>query len=190
MTKEIRAASLPLTRADDGQKVAGYAAVFDSLSQDLGGFKEKISRGAFQSSIGGDIRALWNHDSAAPLGRVSAGTLRLTEDERGLAFELDMPDTTLGRDLSALIARGDVNQMSFGFRVPKGGDTWEENGGALVRTLTNVDLLEVSLVTFPAYPATEAALRSLDVWKAEQIPEQNYDEERVRREIRLRLAMA
>lgn len=144
-----------------GVKIAGHAAKFDQLSEDLGGFRERIAPGAFAKSIqSADIRALWNHDANIVLGRNKSGTLRLTEDLAGLAYEVDAPDTQLVRDMVlAPIARGDVNQCSFGFRTIS--DKWAKVDGDWVRTLLEVDLFDVSPVTYPAYPQTEVALRSL-----------------------------
>lgn len=151
---------------DDAQPVlTGYAAMFDELSEDLGGFRERIAPGAFAKALGGDVRALFNHDGNLILGRTKAKTLRLSEDQRGLQVEIMPPDTAAARDLMTSIKRGDVDQMSFGFRTIK--DSWDEVDGEIVRTLIEVRLFDVSPVTFPAYPQTEIALRSMNDWKAE-----------------------
>jgi HK97 family phage prohead protease len=143
-----------------GPVIAGYAAVFDSMSEDLGGFREVIRRGAFKKTIKeADIRALWNHDPNYVLGRKSAGTLAIREDDHGLAFEVTPPDTQWARDLLTSIERRDVTQMSFAFSAIR--DKWAKGDGAQTRELLEVRLFEVSPVTFPAYPATEANLRSL-----------------------------
>lgn len=154
-------------RAAEGQAsvLAGYAAVFDSDSEDLGGFVERIKPGAFASSLGGDVRALFNHDSNIILGRTKAKTLTLREDQHGLYVEIIPPDTQAGRDLVESVRRGDVDQMSFGFRTIK--DDWEETKpGSWLRTLIEVDVFDVSPVVFPAYRNTEIAVRSLDAWQA------------------------
>jgi uncharacterized protein len=148
----------------DGKKILGYAAVFGPLSEDLGGFREKIAPGAFDYSLSAktDIRAFVDHDSSKILGRSSIGTLKLFTDEQGLQVEIDPPDTSYSRDLQTLLTRGDISQMSFGFLVRPGGETWEVIDGQRIRTLTDLDLIEVSVVTIPAYPDTSVALRSLN----------------------------
>lgn len=158
-----------LDPAGEGQppRLEGYAAVFNSPT-DFGAFQERVAPGAFRKSLeGGDIRALWNHDSNHPLGRTTAGTLRLSEDAKGLRFSVDLPETTMGRDARVSIQRGDVTGVSFGFTVPKGGDEWAMIGGKRTRTLLDVGLMEVSPVTFPAYQATQVEARSLDAIAAE-----------------------
>jgi HK97 family phage prohead protease len=139
----------------------GYAAVFNSPSEPLP-FIERIAPGAFKRSLRSrnEIKMFVNHNMDRVLGSTRAGTLRLTEDEKGLLVEADLPDTTDGRDLSILLERGDVSSMSFGFTVPPKGDKWSEDG--MERTLTQVRLHEVSVVTgFPAYEATTASVRNL-----------------------------
>jgi hypothetical protein len=139
-------------------KIRGHAAIFNELSVDLGGFREKIDPGAFAKSIlEDDVRALWNHNADMVLGRNKSGTLKLTEDERGLAIEIDPPDTQLGRDVMCLMQRGDVTQMSFGFTVPDGGERWEMIGGVAIRTLTAVNLFETPPVV-PALPSSKLGL--------------------------------
>jgi HK97 family phage prohead protease len=148
--------------AGDGMSFSGYAAVFNSDSEPLP-FIERIAPGAFKRSLKSknNIRMYLNHDSSMLLATTRAKTLRLMEDERGLKVEADLPDTTIGRDLSTLIQRGDVDSMSFGFSVPARGDSWSDDG--MVRELKEVRLYEVSVVTgFPAYQATSASVRSLD----------------------------
>lgn len=138
--------------------VRGYAAIFNSET-DIGGyFREVIAPGAFADSIGGDVRALVDHDSGRVIGRTKAGSLRLVEDERGLAVEIDLPDTSDGRDLAALVERGDIDGMSFGFAVRK--EEWDETVEPPLRTIRSVELFEVSAVTWPAYPDTSLAMRS------------------------------
>lgn len=146
-----------------GMLFEGYAAVFNSPSEPLP-FIERIAPGAFRGSLKhrNDIKILWNHDTGSILGSTRAGTLELVEDSRGLKVRAQLPNTTLGRDTAELLRRGDVNAMSFGFSVPKNGDSWNNDGTE--RTLTQVRLHEVSIVAFPAYTATAgtATVRGLD----------------------------
>tara|TARA_R100001463_G_scaffold15386_4_gene40271 strand:- start:9144 stop:9719 length:576 start_codon:yes stop_codon:yes gene_type:complete len=141
--------------------VRGYAAVFDQLSEDLGGFKEKINNRAFDKVLENDVVALLNHDNNIVFGRTTAGTLKLSVDERGLVSEITMPNTQAAKDTIELMNRGDISKMSFGFYVDK--DKWEEDSTGFVREVKEVKrLIDVSLVTRPAYPQTSAAVRSLD----------------------------
>lgn len=140
----------------NGRRLEGYAATFGTEAR-IGGFTEVIAPGAFRAALTGDVLALLDHDASRVLGRTKSGTLRLTEDARGLAFSLDLPDTSAGRDVLALAERRDLGGMSFGFVVPRGGETWSGEK----RTLHTVDLKEISIVSaWPAYPDTEIALRS------------------------------
>lgn len=140
-----------------GRRIEGYAATFGTVA-DLGGFTETIAPGAFRDALAGDVLAMLDHDPGKVLGRTRSGTLRLTEDARGLAFSLDVPDTQPGRDVLTLAERGDLGGMSFGFTIPQGGETWEGRA----RTLRKVELREISIVSaWPAYPDTEIALRAL-----------------------------
>ena len=144
-----------------GRTLRGYAAIWGSLSQDLGGFKELIRPGAFSGTIkNGDARALWNHESKYVLGRKSAGTLRLTEDAKGLLFTITPPATGWAKDLMTSVARRDISGCSFGFTVdPNGGDTWSRPKGKPVRELLSVTLLEISVVSWPAYLETQVFVR-------------------------------
>jgi HK97 family phage prohead protease len=153
-------------RADDGKRtLIGYAAKFERLAMIGSYFQEKIAPGAFSTAIGGDIRALVDHDPGRVIGRTKSGTLRLSEDGTGLRVEIDVPDTTDGNDLWVLVERGDISGMSFGFRVTK--ETWDETGDVPVRTIQAVELFEVSAVAWPAYEDTTIGLRSLDAARAE-----------------------
>jgi HK97 family phage prohead protease len=146
----------------DGMTFSGYAAVFNSNSEPLP-FIERIAPGAFAKSLKArnNIRMYMNHDSNMLLATTRGKTLRLEEDSKGLHVDADLPDTTIGRDLSILMQRKDVDSMSFGFTVPQGGDKWSNDG--MQRELTQIKLFEVSVVTgFPAYAATSATVRSLD----------------------------
>ena len=147
----------------DNLKITGYAAVYNQLSDDLGGFREKIKRGFFTPAIGrDDVRALFNHDDNFVLGRTKNDTLILEEDNNGLKVEIVPPDTSYARDLVNLIKRGDVNQMSFQFVLEENGDSWDSTDlNNVIRTLHTIkELWDVSPVTFPAYPQTKAGMRS------------------------------
>ncbi len=177
-----------VTAVDGVTKIGGHAAKFDSLSEDLGGFRERIAPGAFANTIKtGDIRALFNHDSNIVLGRNKSGTLRLSEDSAGLAFEVDAPQTQLVRDMVlAPIERGDVSQCSFGFVTLN--DKWANMDGEWVRTLLEVDLFDVSPVTYPAYPSTDVAVRSLqEAIKHATPPDESYLIDNMRRRLELML---
>jgi len=131
--------------------IVGHAAVFNKLSENLGGFQERINTGAFDDVLGDDVRAFFNHDPNHLLARSSSGTLRLSTDEEGLKYEFDVPDTTSGRDLLVSMKRGDITQSSFAFTVED--DSWESENGMNIRTIKKVKrLYDVSPVSIPAYP--------------------------------------
>ena len=160
---EIRAFPLSELRVagggDQPRRITGHAAVFNQLSEDLGWFREMIEPGAFTRTIRtADIRALQNHDPNYVLGRNLAGTLTLSEDSIGVPIDILPPDTQWARDLMVSMDRGDINQMSFGFRVVK--ERTEGTFDQPVRVLEEVDLFDVSVVTFPAYPQTTAEVRT------------------------------
>jgi len=153
---------LRANESGDGMSFTGYAAVFNSPSEPLP-FIETIAPGAFARSLKArnNIRMYMNHDSSMLLATTRAKTLRLQEDSKGLLASADLPETSVGKDLSILMKRGDVTSMSFGFTVPSGGDRWSEDG--MNRELRQIKLFEVSVVTgFPAYSATSAQVRSFD----------------------------
>lgn len=143
-----------------GRTLHGYAARFNSETS-LGDFVEIVRPGAFtrtlNSDTAGSIRAIYEHDNRSLLGRVGSSTLRLKEDDQGLAFELDLPDTTLGRDLAELVKRGDVAGCSFGFLPVK--ESWLP-GAMPLRELRDVDLFEITLTATPAYDATSVQVRA------------------------------
>lgn len=162
---EIRSGGI--LRAVTPGKLAGYAAIYNSLSQDLGGFVERILPGAFTKSLSApdNIRALYEHDNQRLLGRVGSGSLKLHDDGKGLHFELDLPDTSYGRDLRALVERSDINGCSFGFQVAANGDHWEMRHGQLTRDLHEVHLHEITITSNPAYRDTTVAVRSMADWQ-------------------------
>ena len=147
----------------DGMRFTGYAAVFNSDSEPLP-FIERIMPGAFKRSLKArnEVKLFKNHNMDEVLASTRSKTLRLSEDSKGLLAEATLPDTTAGRDLAVLMKRGDVHAMSFGFSVPARGDSWSDDG--MTRQLKEIRLHEVSIVTgFPAYEATTASVRSLDI---------------------------
>lgn len=174
---------------DGSTKINGYAAVFDSYSENLGGFREIIRPGAFAKSLqdGADVRAMYEHRSDALLGRTSSGTLRLDEDADGLRSEIDVADTQSGRDVLTLVDRGDLTGMSFGFYTRS--DNWHrdvvDGESVVVRELLEVEVFDVSVVAFPAYPDTSVALRSRDLAGDESL-ESDPDFERIATELRMR----
>lgn len=186
--RSVAVADMPeavcLEERGDGRLVfRGLAAVFNSLSQDLGGFREVLLPGAFDAVLArrqdgpgrpsaaakraGDCIACWNHDPGQLLGRTSSGTLRLSSDDVGLRFEIDPPDTQLARDLASLCRRSDVFGASFAFTVDPADESYEQTDGGAVRTIRAVSgLFDVSLVTNPAYLGTTASVRSYEAWRA------------------------
>jgi len=178
--KEIRQINTAELRAIDneagGVTIRGYASVYDELSHDLGGFKEKIDKAAFRNVLDSpelDCVCLLNHDNNIVFARSTSGTLKLSSDNRGLISEWDMPNTQAAKDTAELVKRGDITQMSFGFYVGK--DSWEKREqGEYVRTIQEVKrLVDVSLVTRPAYPQTSAAIRSLGDYIQAETPPNN-----------------
>lgn len=139
-----------------GRTLYGYAARFDQRT-DLGGFSEVIAPGAFKRTLAGEdagkVRAIYEHDARSLLGRAGSGSLRLSEDDVGLAFELDLPDTQLGRDVATLVKRGDLAGCSFGFIAT--GESWEGE----TRTVTDVDLHEITITATPVYDTTSVQVR-------------------------------
>ena len=146
----------------EGNTIRGYAAVYNSDSEWMGGFYEQIEVGAFDDVLENDVRAYFNHDENLLLGRVSSGTLRIGTDKRGLFYEVDLPNTTYANDLVELMKRGDINQSSFAFLI--GQDRWEERGGKTYRIISKVSrLLDVSPVAQPAYPEATSELKTRDL---------------------------
>lgn len=153
----------------EGNTIRGYAAVYNSDSEWMGGFYEQIATGAFDNVLDNDVRAYFNHDENLLLGRVSSGTLRIGTDKRGLYYEVDLPNTTYANDLVELMKRGDVNQSSFAFLIDE--DRWEQRDGKTYRIIEKVSrLLDVSPVSQPAYPdATSELKRDLETETKEEI---------------------
>ena len=164
MTMERRKIEAPVEIRGDGEnrQVAGYGAVFNVETVIGGAFREKILPGAFSRALDGDVFSFFNHDQSKVLGRTKSGTLRLSEDEDGLRYEVDLPDTSAARDLKVSMKRGDVDGSSFMFDIPDGGDTWNFDGDLPLRTISHANLYEVGPVTMPAYPDASAGLRSME----------------------------
>jgi HK97 family phage prohead protease len=166
---EVRTNSVDFeVRAEgDGMSFTGYASVFNSPSEDLGGFVEYVAPGAFKRSLQSrnEVKLLWNHDSGEPLASLRGGTMQLVEDSRGLKVTASLPNTTRGRDIAELLRTRVIDSMSFGFNVIK--DSWSSNGQT--RTLESVRLFEVSIVSFPAYSSTTAQVRSNSTINADQL---------------------
>jgi HK97 family phage prohead protease len=147
-------------------ELSGYAALFGKATELMPGFHEKVARGAFSRTLadGADVRALVDHDPSKIIGRNTAGTLELSENNRGLKVAIKPPNTTVGRDIVESVSRGDVSQMSFAFRTVE--DSFKEHkDGSVTRTLLDVDLYDVSIVTYPAYGDTTIATRAANKWR-------------------------
>ncbi len=154
---EMRTINVDVENLDTrGRTVVGYAAVYGTLSEDLGdGRRETIRPGAFRDVVGSDVRGLLNHDPSQVLGRTKSGTLRLFDEPAGLRFELDLPDSPLGQNMRTAVSRGDIDGASFSFEV--GAETWEGD----LRTIESVKALhDISLASYPAYPSTSLELRT------------------------------
>ena len=161
MEKRIFNIETRVDSTEDGRDlVVGHASVYDSRSNNLGGFYEYIERGAFTEELiaNSDVRALINHDPNLILARNTSGTLNLTADERGLKYEFEMPETSYGKDLAISMKRGDITQSSFAFTVAE--DDWStDDEGNNIRTIKKIDrLYDVSPVTYPAYNMAESDL--------------------------------
>ena len=161
MEKRIFNIETRVDSTEDGRDlVVGHASVYDSRSNNLGGFYEFIERGAFTEELinTSDVRALINHDPNLILARNTSGTLKLTADERGLKYEFEMPETSYGKDLAISMKRGDITQSSFAFTVAE--DDWStDDEGNNIRTIKKIDrLYDVSPVTYPAYNMAESDL--------------------------------
>lgn len=173
MSLETRTLTRPLEvrAADDGVNRVGGLAISYGGRADIGdAFREEFAPGAFSKAVQGDILALFGHDRNRVLGRTSAGTLRLREDREGVHFEIDLPDTTDGRDLAVSVSRGDIRGTSFGFRSVR--ETWDDGANPPLRTIHEAMLFEISPTADPAYGDTTIAMRSLDKIREEAKREQ------------------
>lgn len=174
--RRIHRAPVTIEERSDGQKViVGYASVFFDPGQSgteyhlYGDTWEKISPSAFNRAISErqDVLCVFNHDSGAILGRTASGTTRLSVDSRGLRYETDIPDTTLGRDTQTLMKRGDITGSSFAFIVRKSHAEERDKKGSMWRVIDDVDLIDVGPVTQPAYAGTSAMARDTSRIEAE-----------------------
>lgn len=166
-------------------KMEGYAALFGTKSEEMFGFREVIMPGAFDRALreSHDVRALVNHNPDLILGRTTSGTLALSIDQKGLRVEIEPPDTTVGRDAVVSVERGDLSQMSFAFRTLT--DDYRLEDGEVIRELMDLELLDVSVVAYPAYLETDVQVskRALDLAaaagkpKAEEAPPEPTTEE-------------
>jgi len=162
--RSIKATEIRIATGADGSKtLSGYAIIWDSPSVDLGGFNEVCSPGMCTRTLkeNPDVLLLRDHNPSQLLGRTSAGTLTLTQDSKGLAFTATLPNTAIAADTVENIRLGNLDACSFGFNVPDGGDKWTTTpDGSIVRTLLDINLAEISVTSFAAYPATSVSLRS------------------------------
>lgn len=200
LEKETRSALdvLEVRKQEEGSSVVveGYSLLFDSWSEDLGGFKEVVNRNALKNTNMSDVRALFNHNADHVLARTSAETLKLDIDDKGLKFRFKTPDTSYGRDLAENLRNGNVNQCSFGFRIADEGDSFEYDSkeGIYKRSLNNIaEIADVSIVTYPAYSETSVApaLRSIENIKKEEVDAQKQKElEQRKRKLKLELELS
>ncbi len=156
--------------------IKGIAAPFGKLSEDLGGFRERVFPGAFRASIRGerrDVAAMREHNPERLLGRQSSGTLKFRETREGLQVSISPPNTEFGRQTVEEIRRGDLHSMSIGFVAVN--VSWAREGGQDIRELRDVDLFDVSVVAFPAYPDTAVAVRSLESWRGNKNADLEYE---------------
>jgi HK97 family phage prohead protease len=168
--RRFHASKVELRAAKDGKgpgQISGYAATFEQMSCDMGGWYEKLAKGAFDHVLQDDCRCLRNHNDESILGRISAGTLEWIQDEYGLWFTCDLPDTQAGRDTAESVRRRDIQGCSFQFSIAEGGEEWDFAGPTAVRTITRVGkMYDVGPVTFPAYESTRVDMRSFNVARA------------------------
>lgn len=196
LEKETRSAldTLEVKKQEEGEGiiVEGYSLLFDSWSEDLGGFKEVVTRDSLRNTNMSDVRALFNHNADNVLARTSAGTLDLDVDDKGLKFRFKTPNTSYGRDLAENLKNGNVNQCSFGFRVADNGDSFEydKQENIYKRSLNDIsEISDVSIVTYPAYSETSVApaLRSIDKIEEEKIAleKRNLEKQKLKLELEL-----
>lgn len=165
------------SESDDAEKVIeGYFALYEQETELIAGVYEIITKGAFENSMNKDVRALWNHNTQYVLGRSKNGSLKLQADEKGLFGTITLPNTQYANDLYELVQRGDIDQASFGFNINDEEIEELASGGYRWR-LKDVDLHEISVVTFPAYENTSIQARSKQIEQLEQRKLQTKKEE-------------
>jgi hypothetical protein len=167
MSKQLERRTIPCefrVSKDAKPTIFGYAAKFGVRSEDLGGWAEILAPDCFTANLATkpDVRALFNHDPSAILGRTAAGTLTLSEDKVGLAYEVTPPDTQVARDLVVSMQRGDINQSSFGFICTDAAWGYDPLVGMDIRTVKTAELFDVSPVTYPAYTDATSGVRAVE----------------------------
>lgn len=183
--RDLMTNKIELREDDDGNRtLSGYAVKWEMKSSVLGmflKFREKVQKGAFLESLNNDDqRFLWSHDPSKVLGRTKNNTLRLQEDDIGLRFELDLPNTSLAKDTYESIQRGDVDGVSFGFRS-EDDEVDEPDDDMPLRTIKKAKLMEVSAVAFPAYPDSGVSARGYDPMKEHVEEMKEYRQEQAAR---------
>lgn len=164
--RQLRSVATKFETREDGDEhvphISGYFASFSDIYEIAPGMTESIAKGAFSRTLGGDIRALVNHDTTLVLGRTKAHTLDLKEDEHGLWGDVTInPKDVDAMNLYERVKRGDVDQCSFGFEIVSEETDFREDG-SIHWTITEVNLFEVSACTFPAYKDTNISARSAE----------------------------
>lgn len=199
MNKEVRSMvdNIEFRDSESGdQHIEGYALKFDTWSEDLGGFRESIHKDALKNTDTSDVRALFNHNADHIIARSAAGSLKLDVDDIGLKFRAKIPNTSYGRDLLENLRNGNVNQCSFGFCLAENGDefTYDKEERSYKRILRNIkEILDVSVVTYPAYRDTNVtpALRSIEkIEQVEMEERKQKDLERRKRKLKLELELS
>ncbi|SDC05963.1 HK97 family phage prohead protease [Shouchella lonarensis] len=182
-TREVQTTFKTRMKGDtpDGMIIEGYFLLYEDETELMPNVREILTRGAADGSLEGDVKALWNHSAQHVLGRTKSGSLELRSDEKGLYGRITLPNTSYGRDLHALVTRGDVDQASFGFTPVDETVEELENGGMRWR-INKLDLHEISVVTFPAYENTSVQARAKQV---EQYKRRAFEQKRQKLKNRL-----
>lgn len=183
--RRIFTSQVELRMVGDSNVAVGYGAVFNSLSEDLGGFREIIAPGAFDSVMNDDVRGLINHDPNLILGRTKSGTMRISVDDVGLRYEISLPNTSYANDIRESLSRGDITQSSFAFDMVSGADSWVVGAdGVPISTILKVGrLYDVSVVTYPAYPEAKAGIQRMMGFKSTNKTHAEVEHESIEREL-------